>query len=437
MRVSRRFAAFLVAAVVGVGLLAGVTPALAWTPAGIATGYFHTVGLKSDGTVVATGDNESGQCDVSGWTDITAVSAGGYHTVGLKSDGTVVATGYDGSGQCDVSGWTNITAVSAGRYHTVALKSDGTVVATGYNDDGRCDVSTWTNITSVTGGNAHTAGLRSDGIALATGSSRLHQCSVYGWRLVVYTIAASAGTNGSISPVGPQSVNYGADRTFTITPATGYHIADVIVDGVSVGALGSYTFTNVTAAHTISATFAINTYTIAASAGAKGAISPSGPQSVEHGVSKTFTITPVAGYRVAGVVVDGVSVGAVRSYTFSNVTANHTIAVTFEQTPVTRSTTTKLTGPSTVRVRRTLKLSGTVAPASATGRVAIVKKRLVGKKWKSAGTVKVKVVGGKYKHSFKPTKRGKWRFVATYTGGKVGVTTYKASKSKVKYVRVR
>ena len=58
--------------------------------------------------VVATGENEDGQCDVSGWRDIVAVSAGFGHTVGLKSDGTVVAAGKNEYGQCDVSDWTDI-----------------------------------------------------------------------------------------------------------------------------------------------------------------------------------------------------------------------------------------------------------------------------------------------------------------------------------------
>ena len=71
----------------------------------ISTGDNHTVGLKADGTVVATGDNEDGKCDVSGWKDIIAISAGDSHTVGLKKDGTVVATGYNKYGQCDVSDW--------------------------------------------------------------------------------------------------------------------------------------------------------------------------------------------------------------------------------------------------------------------------------------------------------------------------------------------
>jgi uncharacterized repeat protein (TIGR02543 family) len=146
---------------------------------------------------------------------------------------------------------------------------------------------------------------------------------------VQYTIDASAGPNGSITPSGAVVVNSGANQAFTIAADAGYHIADVLVDSVSQGTTGSYTFTNVTANHTISATFAINTYTIAASAGANGSITPNGSVTVNHGANQTFTITPDGGYNVANVLVDGVSVGAVTSHTFTNVTANHTIAATF------------------------------------------------------------------------------------------------------------
>lgn len=70
------------------------------------------------------------------------------------------------------------------------------------------------------------------------------------------TITASAGTGGSISPSGAVSVNQGANQSFTITPAMGYCIQGVMVDGSDAGPVASYTFTNVTADHTISATFA-------------------------------------------------------------------------------------------------------------------------------------------------------------------------------------
>jgi autotransporter-associated beta strand protein len=74
-----------------------------------------------------------------------------------------------------------------------------------------------------------------------------------------HTIAASAGENGTIEPSGNVVVEDGAGQTFAITPDASYHVADVIVDGASVGAVTNYSFSAATADHTISASFAINT----------------------------------------------------------------------------------------------------------------------------------------------------------------------------------
>ena len=147
--------------------------------------------------------------------------------------------------------------------------------------------------------------------------------------IATYTIGASAGSGGSINPSGSISVNHGANQTFTITPNTGYGVSNVLVDGASVGAVSSYTFSNVTANHTISASFAVNTYTINASAGPGGSVSPSGAVAVSGGATQTFTITPNSGYRIADVLVDGSSVGAVSSFTFTNVNASHMISASF------------------------------------------------------------------------------------------------------------
>ena len=146
---------------------------------------------------------------------------------------------------------------------------------------------------------------------------------------VVYTITASAGAGGSIDPSGAMAVNCGTDQTFTIAPDACYQIADVLVDGSSVGAVTSYTFTNVSATHTIAASFVPLTYTITATAGSGGSINPPGAVVVACGTDQTFTITPDACQQVVDVLVDGSSVGAVTSYTFTNVTANHTIAASF------------------------------------------------------------------------------------------------------------
>ena len=71
-----------------------------------------------------------------------------------------------------------------------------------------------------------------------------------------YAITATSGANGSISPSGTVSVNAGTSQTFTIAPNAGYQVSSVSVDGVNQGAVATYTFTNVNAAHTISAAFA-------------------------------------------------------------------------------------------------------------------------------------------------------------------------------------
>ena len=134
----------------------------------ISTGN-HTVGLKADGTVVATGQNDHGQCNVSNWKDVVAVNAGFNHTVGVKSNGTVAADGYNNSGECDVSDWTDIVAASAGSDHTVGLKADGTVVAIGDNRFGQCNVSDWTDIIAVSAGGHCTVGLKADGTVVAVG----------------------------------------------------------------------------------------------------------------------------------------------------------------------------------------------------------------------------------------------------------------------------
>jgi hypothetical protein len=144
-----------------------------------------------------------------------------------------------------------------------------------------------------------------------------------------YTITATAGDGGFIDPSGPVQVNYGASQKFTITPTAGYMVTDVKVDGVSVGKVTTYTFPNVTANHTIAATFEPWTYTITATAGTGGAISPSGAVKVYPYTNQTFTITTKSGYKIADVKVDGVSQGSVTTYTFNDVMEDHTIQASF------------------------------------------------------------------------------------------------------------
>ena len=155
----------------------------------ISAGTCHTVGLKADGTVVATGNNIHGECNVESWEGIVAISAGRSHTVGLKADGTVVATGFNNDGECDVESWEGIVAISAGNGHTVGLKADGTVVATGDNAKGQCNIRTWEGIVAISAGSGHTVGLKADGTVVATGRNAEGQCDIITWEGIV-TISA-------------------------------------------------------------------------------------------------------------------------------------------------------------------------------------------------------------------------------------------------------
>jgi alpha-tubulin suppressor-like RCC1 family protein len=167
----------------------------------IAAGTWHTVGLKSDGTVVAAGDNHFGECDVGGWTEIIEVAASGHHTVGVKSDGTMVAVGRNNGGCCDVGNWTGINQTATGHYHTVGLRSDGTVVAVGpshwsLSHYGQCDVGNWTDIIQVTAGGYHTVGLKDDGTVVAVGRNDREQCNVGNWTGIIQVAAGYDHTVG-------------------------------------------------------------------------------------------------------------------------------------------------------------------------------------------------------------------------------------------------
>ena len=152
---------------------------------------------------------------------------------------------------------------------------------------------------------------------------------------VTYTVTANAGNNGIIFPSGKIKVNNGADQLFAITPDSGYHIENFIVDGVSIKIVNPFSFNNINSNHTISVTFAKNAdvpteYHINAGSGAHGAISPTGIIIVKSGNDQKFSFTPDKDYKVADVVVNGHSTGAAADYTFSGVQADQSISVTFK-----------------------------------------------------------------------------------------------------------
>ena len=127
------------------------------------------VGLKSNGTVVATGSNGDGQCDVEEWTDIIAIDAVydslSSATYGLKKNGTVIST----KGGRDVSAWTDIVAIAGDSNFIIGLKADGTVVVSGEDRNGETKISGWTDIVAIQAYRGLSIGIKSDGTIVSAG----------------------------------------------------------------------------------------------------------------------------------------------------------------------------------------------------------------------------------------------------------------------------
>ncbi len=148
----------------------------------ITLGDGFIVGLKSDGTVVSTQLNESwwsispgyhhtvAEFNVTNWSDIVSISTGYHHTVGLKRDGTVVATGDNSDNQCSVDKWKNIVQVVTGSRCTIGLKADGTVVYVGEKSRRQNVCKKWKDIVQIWYADGEVFGKTVDGSIVGTRS---------------------------------------------------------------------------------------------------------------------------------------------------------------------------------------------------------------------------------------------------------------------------
>lgn len=148
------------------------------------------------------------------------------------------------------------------------------------------------------------------------------------YALAQYTVATQASEGGAIAPE-DQLITHGESVSFEINPDVGYHIASVEgCDGELEENSNIFTTGAITAACTVTANFAINTYTITAEAGDGGTVSPA-QQSVNHGGTASVTASPQAGFEVHKI---GGSCNAEpngNTYTIANVTADCSMQITF------------------------------------------------------------------------------------------------------------
>lgn len=195
--------------------------------------------------------------------------------------------------------------------------------------------------------------------------------------IFTYTMTAEAANGGTITPAGTQIVNYGTDMTYEINANEGWYIASTDIDGVTT----TYTqddaevsltvpYTAINANHSVSVTFAQFMYTITGTVGANGTVNGATviDEELVYGSNYAMTITPAANYQVADVVVDGTSVGAINFYEFINITADHTVDVTFEAIMYTLTATSNTEGctitPATTTVQAGSNVSYTVTAAA-------------------------------------------------------------------------
>ncbi len=176
----------------------------------------------------------------------------------------------------------------------------------------------------------------------------------------------------------------------------------------------------------------LTSYTLVPAAGAHGTISPSTTQTVGPGGTGIFTIKADDGYHISDVFVDGVSVGASSSVTFSNVVADHTVSATFAFTPIaTRLTITS--NKTTVVHGHPITLSGTISSGPPRNTPIVVYARKPG----STSWVKVFTCRSTSAHrwsgTYSPPKRGTWYFEARFAG----TATYAASTSASKKITVK
>lgn len=286
----------------------------------------HTLTYTPGDGGTISGDRDQTVFEGEDGTPVTAIPNTGYRFVSWSPGGSTDAGRTDRNVTEDLAFTANFAKLTytltytAGTGGTITGETPQTVA---YNEDG-------TTVTAKPD-NGYRFASWSDGhpTASRTETGVTADLSVTANFARTFTLTYTAGTGGTITGDASQTVDQGGNgTTVTATPNVGYRFVSWSPGGSTVA---SRTDTNVTANITATATFELLSYTITPSIEPRGGgtISPSSTQSVSHGGSRTFTITPANDFYLADVLVDGASVGRVKSYPFTNVTESHTIRAVF------------------------------------------------------------------------------------------------------------
>jgi len=166
----------------------------------IAAGFWHSMALKANGTVVVWGNNYEGQTNAPvGLNNVTAIAANGFHCLALRN-GSVIAWGDNDFEQIDVPPLVNVVGIAAGSQFSMALKSDGTIVGWGTNGFGQITCPTnATGFKTIAAGGDHSLALTPDGSVVAWGRNSSGQSTVPNGSPAGGAVAVAAGQDFSLA----------------------------------------------------------------------------------------------------------------------------------------------------------------------------------------------------------------------------------------------